>query len=303
MSSKQPRKASHPKETNSRNKRHPTTLRSAFLSLVAVLIYQATRRVKSLRGRTIVLTGAATGLGRALAFELAKEGSTLVLWDINVEQLEKTAAEVRAQVPGARVSSYGVNLANRDQVYELAERVKKEHEPIWGVINNAGIIAGSSLLETPDVKIELTMAVNALAHFWTCKAFLPGMIERNDGHICAISSAAGFFPGAKLTSYSASKFAARGFLESLRLELGAMGASGVKTTLVAPAHIQTDLFAGYSLGPAGPMSPEYVASCIVGGIKSDAPILFVPRAIALGNFWQGILPTSVFDLFMLPTNS
>ena len=281
---------------------HPNTLRAGVVAVALTLAYVATRKKKSLRGKTVVLTGAATGLGRAQAFELAKQGAKVIAWDINIEQLEKTCQEVRAAYPDAQVAAYGVNLANREAVYALADKVKAEHGFVWGLINNAGIISGAALMDTPDKKIELTMAVNTHAHFWTIKSFLPEMMNRNDGHIVAISSAAGFFGSARMIDYAASKFAVRGLMESLRLELASMGKSGVKTTLAAPGHIATPLFEGYSLGFT--MKPEYVASQVIEAMRCDYSTLFVPHLpLMMGNMWQNILPASLFDLFMLPTNS
>ena len=281
---------------------HDYTQKAAIAAMTVALAASLLQRRKSVEGKTIVLTGAATGLGRAQAFALAKAGAKLVIWDINMEQLEKTAQDVRKEVPGADVAAYAINLASKDEVYALAERVKSEHGFIWGLINNAGIISGQTLMETSDKRIELTMAVNIMCHFWTVKAFLPEMLERNSGHIVAISSAAGFFPSARMIDYCTSKFAARGFMEALRTELSSLGRTGVKTTLVAPAHIQTDLFKGYNM--MGTMKPEWVAGKILDAIETNLAVALLPRVpLTMGTMWQGILPTFVWDIFMLPTNS
>ena len=177
---------------------HPMTTKAGLALLAAVLLARLTTRRRKLSGKTVVLTGGATGLGRAQAFQLAREGCKLIIWDINIEALEQTAADVRAKVPNAQVFPYKVNLVNRSEVYELASKVRREHGPVWGLINNAGILSGSYLLETDDKKIELTMGVNAMAHFWTTKAFLPDMLDANDGAIVGIASAAGYFPSARM---------------------------------------------------------------------------------------------------------
>jgi all-trans-retinol dehydrogenase (NAD+) len=201
----------------------------------------------------------------------------------------------------SEVYPYVVNLVNRESIYALAEQVKREHGFVWGLINNAGILVGKPLMETPDNKIELAMGVNVMAHFWTLKAFLQPMLDRNDGHIVAISSAAGFFPSARMTEYCASKYAARGLMEALRIELASLGKNGVKTTLVAPAHINTDLFSGYNM--MGTMQPEWVAEQVVRAMRVDKAIQFLPWYVSVGNLWQGVFPTFIWDLFMMPTNS
>jgi all-trans-retinol dehydrogenase (NAD+) len=153
------------------------------LAVVGLLALRMTRTKKSLQGKTIVLTGGATGLGREQAFALAKAGvGKLILWDINMEQLEATAQDVKKAYPNAQVFAYGINLVNREAIYALAKKVVADHGFVWGLINNAGVISGSPILDTPDKKIELTMGVNVMAHFWTIKAFLPEMYGPRHAH-------------------------------------------------------------------------------------------------------------------------
>ena len=111
------------------------------------------------------------------------------------------------------------------------------------LVNNAGVVSGSPLLELPDEHIERTFRVNTLALFWTTKAFLPAMIARGSGHIVTVASAAGLIGSPRETDYAASKFAAVGFNEALRLELK-RSAPGVKTTVVRPFYIDTGMFEG-----------------------------------------------------------
>lgn len=106
------------------------------------------------------------------------------------------------------------------------------------LINNAGVVSGRALLDTPDELIERSFSVNTLAHFWTVKAFLPTMLENDHGHIVSIASMASHVGIPKLIDYCASKFAAFGFDEALRLELEVMGAEGVHTTAICPYFIQ-----------------------------------------------------------------
>lgn len=106
------------------------------------------------------------------------------------------------------------------------------------LFNNAGVLSGRSLLDTPDHMIERSFNVNVIAHFWTVKAFLPTMIEKDHGHIVTIASMAGYVGIAKLIDYCSSKFAAVGFDEALRLELEVMGVENVHTTVICPYFIQ-----------------------------------------------------------------
>lgn len=106
------------------------------------------------------------------------------------------------------------------------------------LFNNAGVVSGRALLDTPDHLIERSFSVNTLAHFWTVKAFLPTMLEKDHGHIVSIASMAGYVGIPKLIDYCASKFATVGFDEALRLELEMLGANGVHTTVICPYFIQ-----------------------------------------------------------------
>lgn len=106
------------------------------------------------------------------------------------------------------------------------------------LFNNAGVVSGRALLDTPDHLIERSFSVNTLSHFWTVKAFLPTMLEKDHGHIISIASMAGYVGIPKLIDYCSSKFAAVGFDEALRLELEMLGADGVHTTVICPYFIQ-----------------------------------------------------------------
>jgi all-trans-retinol dehydrogenase (NAD+) len=140
------------------------------------------------------------------------------------------------------------------------------------------------------------MNVNILAHFWTGKAFLPSMLERNSGHIVTIASAAGILGVRGLADYSASKFAAFGFNESLRMELRRLKSS-VRTTIVCPFFIDTGMFAGVTtrfpfIFPI--LEPEYVARRIVKGVLKNRNRLIMPAAV-YSVFLGRLFPARVLD--------
>ena len=138
-------------------------------------------------------------------------------------------------------------------MHARADEVRSAAGEVDVLVNNAGIVSGRPLLELSDERIERTFAVNTLALFWTSKAFLPAMTARGSGHIVTVASAAGLIGTARETDYAASKFAAVGFNEALRLELR-RSAPGVKTTLVCPYYIDTGMFDGRQ--DAVPASPS-----------------------------------------------
>uniref|UniRef100_A0A8C3RPT2 Short-chain dehydrogenase/reductase 3 n=1 Tax=Chelydra serpentina TaxID=8475 RepID=A0A8C3RPT2_CHESE len=183
-------------------------------------------------------TASAKGLGRRFALELAQRGATLVLWDIDTDGNEKTAVQVREL--GAQAYAYTCDVSQREDVYNTAERVRREVGDVTVLINNAGVVAGKPILQCSDELLERTMKTNCHAHFWTVKAFLPKMMEMDHGHIVTIAGSLGLFA----TDYCASKFAVVGFHEALSHQLKAKRIDGVKTTLVCPYLVDTGMFTG-----------------------------------------------------------
>jgi all-trans-retinol dehydrogenase (NAD+) len=164
------------------------------------------------------------------------------------------------------------------------------------LVNNAGAVSGKPLPDTPDEKIVKTMTVNVLAYFWTCKAFLPSMLERNCGHIVTAASAARLIGIKGLADYSASKFAAFGFDEAVRMELRGLR-SAVKTTVVCPFFINTGMFDGVKtkfplLLPI--LESEYMAEHIVRVVLKNKKRLIMPRFVATTLFPR-LLPPDVLD--------
>lgn len=111
------------------------------------------------------------------------------LWDIDRAGLDRVAEEIRAA--GAEAHAYACDVADRRAVYATAQRVRQEAGPVHVLVNNAGVVSGKLFLETTDDQIERSLAVNTMALFWTCKAFLPQMIEAGRGHLVTVASAAG----------------------------------------------------------------------------------------------------------------
>ncbi|MFH1809849.1 MAG: SDR family oxidoreductase [Pseudomonadota bacterium] len=248
-------------------------------------------------GKKVLITGGASGIGRLLARKLAGLGAEIIVWDINHSALDRVVEELRADT-GRVHHGYLCDVSERTQVYDVATRVNAEVGRVDILVNNAGIVSGKRLLDLPDQQIERTLKVNTLALFWVTKAFLPQMVERNQGHIVNVSSAGGLLGSAKMSDYSASKFAAFGFDECLRMEMREQ-APGVRTTVVCPYYIDTGMFAGVKTR-FGFMLPilkeEYVAGKIVCAIQKDSPRLFMPRIVYTDFLLRGLLPVRVFDV-------
>ena len=198
--------------------------------------------MSEIAGAHIVVTGGASGIGRMMAAKLAALGGRITIWDINQPNLDKTVAELNA-VSREPVRGFVCDVAQRDVVYRVARETQAAAGPVDILINNAGVVSGAFLLDLPDEKIVATLAINTLSLFWTAKALLPQMVERNRGHIVTIASAAGLIGVPKLSDYATSKWGAVGFDESLRAELKQI-APAVQTTVICPFFIDTGMFAG-----------------------------------------------------------
>lgn len=244
--------------------------------------------------KRVLITGGARGIGFQMAKRALTRGATVILWDIHQESLDKA---VKALGPNAH--GYICDITDRHAVYATADKVRADVGPVDILINNAGIVTGKPFMELPDEMIERTFQVNALSLFWTARAFLPDMTRRNSGHIVTISSAAGQVGVAKLADYCASKFAAVGFDESLRVEMK-QSSPGVKTTLVCPFYINTGMFNGVKsrfplLLPI--MEEDVVADKIIHAIETNDARLYLPPIVRLLSAVK-ILPTPIVDAFM-----
>ncbi|NXS29967.1 RDHE2 dehydrogenase, partial [Pomatostomus ruficeps] len=273
---------------------------SVYYLLESLVFLVVPRRKKNVSGEIVLITGAGSGIGRLLTVKFASLGATVVLWDINQEGLNYTVRLARENGAG-RVHSYICDCSKRQDVYRVADQVKKEVGDVSILINNAGIVIGKRFLDSPDSLVEKTMQVNTMAHFWTYKAFLPAMIAANHGHLVSIASSAGLCGVNNLSDYCASKFAAVGFAESIDMEMRTLRKTGVKTTIVCPYVINTGMFDGVKtkwprLLPI--LDPEYVAERIMTAVRQNQEILLIPRIIYILYFLKSFLPVKATVLLM-----
>ena len=242
----------------------------------------------------VLITGAASGLGRLMALEAVHRKARVTLLDRDPEGLDRVREELCRL--GGEVSAFVVDLADRAALQVVCAQVLAARGGVDILINNAGIVSGKPLLETSDEAIERTFQVNTLAHFWTVRAFLPGMLSRGRGHLVTVASVAGLAGTSRLSDYCASKFAAVGFDESLRVELKRLG-SPVRTTVVCPYFIDTGMFEGAStrfprLLPI--LQPDDVVRRIMIAIERNRSRLIMPRFV-LALPVARVLPPVLFD--------
>ena len=242
---------------------------------------------------TIVITGGGSGIGRLVAIGAARKGAHVVIWDRDEAAARAVAREAGAK--GGRGSVVVVDLADADAI-ELAAAETLMLGPVDVLVNNAGVVSGRPLTELTAAQIERTMRVNAIAPILATRALLPAMRDAGRGRIVTVASAAGFIGVAGQTDYAASKFAAVGFMESLRAELR-KERSPITTLTVAPFYIDTGMFDGVStkvpaLLPI--LSQARVATQILGAIQSRRALLALPPLVRIVPAIKA-LPTAVAD--------
>ncbi len=250
---------------------------------------------KGLNGKLVLITGGGSGIGRLMAINFAKAGCDIVLWDINKGAMLETAQQITDL--GRNVWTYVCDVSDKDFVYNVADRVKKDIGKVDILVNNAGVVTGKPFVECSDEEIKKTMDVNIMAHFWTTKAFLPDMIKDNDGHLVTIASSAGWIGVNSLVDYCASKFATVGFDEAIRMELRKDKIDGVKTTVVCPFYINTGMFKGAKsrfkfILPI--LDENYVAEKVVKAVIKKRAVLKMPLIIYTVPLLR-FLPAKYFD--------
>lgn len=236
--------------------------------------------MKNLSGKYVLVTGAASGIGRLMALSFAGEGAHCVICDINEKGLAAVKKEIEAK--GREAYAYACDISDEKAVGKVLKKIDQDIPRLDVLVNNAGIVLGKTILELSIDDIRKTMDVNFFGHVLFTKHFLPDMIKRNSGNIVNISSSAGLQGFPRAADYNASKFAEVGFTEALRLELKKMKCRGVKTTLVCPYVIDTGMFNGFKPLIMNPvLKPDYVVKKVVKAVKKDTPMLTIPFSVNL----------------------
>ncbi|MCP5055128.1 MAG: SDR family NAD(P)-dependent oxidoreductase [bacterium] len=194
--------------------------------------------MRNLTGRVAAATGAASGIGRALALALAAEGCELALSDVDEAGLEETRRLAEAR--GAKVSTAHVDVADQVAVEAWAEQVVRAHGAAHLIFNNAGVALAGTISNLTVEELEWLMRINFWGVVYGTKAFLPHLERAGEGHIVNISSAFGLIAVPGNGAYNAAKFGVRGFTECLSMELEA-ARSAVAVTSVHPGGIRMQI--------------------------------------------------------------
>jgi all-trans-retinol dehydrogenase (NAD+) len=250
--------------------------------------------MKTLKGKTAVVTGAAMGMGKSLSELLLDAGCKVALVDVDKAALDQTAEALSRR--GA-CRPFVCDISDREAVYGLAESIGAQMGPVSILVNNAGIVRAGGLADQDDTIIEKTIAINLTAQFWTCKAFLPQMKSLGSGHIVNIASAGGILAIPNLAAYCASKFGVMGLTDALRQEMKKHRLD-IGVTVVCPNTVGTGMFQGSKM-VAGTklLATEEVTRPILRAIRNNRPMVAVPSVPVrfLTPLTKVLLPIAVMD--------
>ena len=243
-------------------------------------------------GQIIAITGAGSGIGRALAVHLAKHGCDVAAADINVEQLAETAEMVKAE--GVSCSTHVVDVANREAVEKYAADVVSEHGGVNMIINNAGVTLIDSVDKLLYSDFEWIMNINFWGVVYGSKAFMPYLRQADAAHIVNVSSVFGLMSLPLQSAYNSSKFAVRGFTEALKMELAG---STIGVSCIHPGGIKTSIATNSRIGEealsvskeqmlavfdrAAITTAEQTAEAIIRGVEKNKRRILVGKDAAI----------------------
>ena len=239
-----------------------------------------------LAGRTVAITGAAGGIGRALALRCAAEGARVAATDLNASGVAGVGTEL-----GAGHLALAADVTDDAALGSWLERAESELGPVEVFFANAGVAIGTDPLETPDEVWESAYRINVWAHVLAARRLLPGWLERGQGYFVATASAAGLLTQVGSAPYAVTKHGAVAFAEWLSVTYGERG---IRVSCLCPMGVRTAMLQGEELGQrvvrdAGlVLEPEEVADAVIAGIDSER-FLILPHAEVLTFFQRKAL--------------
>ncbi len=263
--------------------------------------------MKDFQNKVAVITGAGSGIGRALARDLAAAGARLALSDVNQIGLQETADSLG--LGSDRLITEAFDVADRDAFYAFAERVTGHFGAAHLVFNNAGVALGATVEDMSYEDFEWLMGINFWGVVHGTKAFLPHLKAAGEGHIVNVSSVFGLIGVPTQSAYNASKFAVRGFTEALRQELEMEGGR-VSCTSVHPGGIKTNIARNARMGAGvekitGDVdkarrdfekmfrtTPEEASQTILKGVKGNKRRVLIGSDARAIDSMQRLMPTA-----------
>ncbi|MBA4210411.1 MAG: acetoin dehydrogenase [Parvibaculum sp.] len=256
-----------------------------------------------IKGKLAIVTGAASGIGRATAIELAKRGARLAISDLDRTGLAETAQRIEAL--GGKAATYLLDVADRDAVYAFAQDIESVHGGADIVINNAGVAQIARVEELTYEDFEWVMNIDFWGMVYGTKAFLPQLQAKGAGHIVNVSSLFGLVAVPSQAAYNSAKFAIRGFTEALRHEMkgtdiavSCVHPGGIKTNIVRNARflqstqatVREEAASGFDR--LARTTPERAGEVIVRGIEKNKPRILIGADAKIIDWLQRLMPAS-----------
>ncbi len=265
----------------------------------------------AISGSAVAVTGAASGIGRALALELAARGADLALADRDEAGLAAVAAEI-AKAGARKVTVHRVDVGEANQIAGFAETATSAHPSLNILINNAGVTLLGQFHEIDQAQTEWLFNINLWGTVHATRAFLPQLARQREAHIVNVSSIFGIVAPPGQTAYCASKFAVRGFSESLRHELAVAG-SPVRLSVVHPGGVATNIVRNSRTGTgvsdntrraqaiewfdaAARTTPVAAARTIIDGVEKNRPRILIGSDARLMDLLQRFLPATYWSV-------
>lgn len=249
----------------------------------------------SVAGLTVLVTGAASGMGRIYASRAVGEGAArLIAVDVNADGLTRVAQELVGSGQ-TKIDTVSLDLTDADALLDWANGLQQVPDVL---INNAGIVRGKLFWEhDPHRDILATIGVNTLAPILLTRALLPGMIARgSQARILNIASAAGLLSNPRMSMYVASKWSLVGWSDSVRLELQRSGNGHVAVTTACPSYVDTGMFAGVRPPLLTPiLSAQHITGRVWAAMLAGKPMVMAPGTVRLSTAIRGILPLRAWD--------
>jgi short-subunit dehydrogenase len=258
--------------------------------------------MRELKGKVAVVTGAGHGIGRETALALAHQGCPLAICDVNEAALEGVRHELEQL--GATVTAHVVDVSDKTQMASFVSEVIAAHGEVQILINNAGVTVYASFEEHSIEDLEWILGVNLWGVIYGCKLFLPHLKAAGEGHIVNLSSVFGIIAPPLQTSYVASKFAVRGFSESLRAELAdqnvgvtSVHPGAIKTNIIQNARLVTDTHkelrdSTQRLFDRLGTTPDVVAARIVQAIEHNSPRVLITKEARVADALKRLMPAT-----------
>lgn len=251
--------------------------------------------MKNFTDKKILITGAASGIGKLMAEEFARRGSVVLLVDINFEEATNVANAIKGR--GGRAYAYKANLSDLESIKTLKKNVAGDGHRIDMLINNAGVVFGGEFEKLTLEKHLLTYRINVDGLVAMTHTFFDDLRNSSDAHIVNLASASGLIGLPYGTTYASSKWAVIGFSESLRLELIERKIYNVNVTTVCPSYIKTGMFQGVKAPLLLPwLKPETIVKKIIQGIENNSPFVKEPFVVKWVDTLKGILPLKIFNI-------